>query len=358
MRPLESTEYTNENELQKLVADHPQLISGFQIDKDQSCDLMLIKREMGIANGSESSDRWSVDHLFVDRMAIPTLVEIKRSSDSRSRRQVVGQMLDYAANAVKHWPAGRLRREFENYCDTSETDPDEKIKSFARETPEQFWNNVDANLEAGRIRLIFVLDNMQPELLSIVEFLNEQMPNVHVIAIEIQQFKNGNTVTLIPRVHGNTSRAVGSKQPQRATVELDVFLDTFHAKHGEACRDAALRIIERIRENGFEPVAEVTENTMAVNFRTTVGHSELIVVRLRRDGKFVFCISALQRQPELLTQEFLDDFERRFRQIPGHRVSDAGIRGKPRIELPELIRETGTVEPVLVLLDRFLQHLQ
>ena len=48
-------------------------------------------------------ERWSVDHLLLDQDAIPTLVEVKRSSDSRIRREVVGQMLDYAANAVTYW---------------------------------------------------------------------------------------------------------------------------------------------------------------------------------------------------------------------------------------------------------------
>jgi hypothetical protein len=43
---------------------------------------------------------------FVDQDAVPTFVEVKRSSDTRLRREVVGQMLDYAANASAHWDAG------------------------------------------------------------------------------------------------------------------------------------------------------------------------------------------------------------------------------------------------------------
>src|SRR4051794_12230288 len=40
------------------------------------------------------SSRWSLDHLFVDQEGVPTLVEVKRSSDTRARREVVAQMLD------------------------------------------------------------------------------------------------------------------------------------------------------------------------------------------------------------------------------------------------------------------------
>ena len=46
---------------------------------------------------------------------MPTLVEVKRSSDGRIRREVVGQMLDYAAS-VTNWQADTLRGWFEAEC--------------------------------------------------------------------------------------------------------------------------------------------------------------------------------------------------------------------------------------------------
>ena len=38
------------------------------------------------------------------------LVECKRASDTRTRREVVAQMLDYAANGTQYWPIDRLRQ--------------------------------------------------------------------------------------------------------------------------------------------------------------------------------------------------------------------------------------------------------
>src|SRR5882762_7448372 len=72
--------------------------------------------------------RWSVDHLFVDQNGVPTLVEVKRQTDTRLRREVVGQMLDYAANAVVYWPVEQLRAEFEQSCAAIGTSPDEEIR--------------------------------------------------------------------------------------------------------------------------------------------------------------------------------------------------------------------------------------
>ena len=68
---------------------------------------------MGLAHETGGLDRWSVDHLFIDQDAVPTIVEVKRASDTRIRREVVGQMLDYAANGVVNWPAESLRARFE-----------------------------------------------------------------------------------------------------------------------------------------------------------------------------------------------------------------------------------------------------
>lgn len=39
---------------------------------------------------------WSLDHLFLDQDGVPTLAEVKSASDTRLRREVVGQMFGRA----------------------------------------------------------------------------------------------------------------------------------------------------------------------------------------------------------------------------------------------------------------------
>jgi hypothetical protein len=43
--------------------------------------------------------RWSVDHVFPDQDAVPTIVEVKRRSNTRIRREVVGRMLNMPPTA-------------------------------------------------------------------------------------------------------------------------------------------------------------------------------------------------------------------------------------------------------------------
>ncbi|HEY3545489.1 MAG TPA: hypothetical protein VGK17_05290, partial [Propionicimonas sp.] len=95
---MKEAAYDAEEVLQRLVADYPDLLAGDQMRPAAPRRWILVEREAGIEDSQGGLARWSLDHLFLDQDAIPTLVEVKRSSDTRIRREVVGQMLDYAAN--------------------------------------------------------------------------------------------------------------------------------------------------------------------------------------------------------------------------------------------------------------------
>ena len=82
--------YETEYLLQGYLADHPDLLAGDQIDSNEPRRWLLVSREMPLASEEDGAWRWSVDHLFLDQDAIPTIVEVKRSTDTRIRREVVG----------------------------------------------------------------------------------------------------------------------------------------------------------------------------------------------------------------------------------------------------------------------------
>ena len=86
--PMQEAPYDSESLLQKLLADHPDLLAGDQINAEEPRRWLLITREMAVPGEQDGAGRWSLDHLFLDQDAIPTLVEVKRSSDTRIRREV------------------------------------------------------------------------------------------------------------------------------------------------------------------------------------------------------------------------------------------------------------------------------
>jgi hypothetical protein len=105
---LREQEYDSEDLLQAWLAKYPTLLAGEQL-AGLPRRWLLVRREAGVPDQEGGGSRWSVDRLFIDQDAVPTLVEVKRSDDTRIRREVVGQMLDSAANGVVYWPAGQLR---------------------------------------------------------------------------------------------------------------------------------------------------------------------------------------------------------------------------------------------------------
>ncbi len=248
--PLNEERFSTEDELQALIAQHPELLDGEQIRPGDPRRWILISREKGIAESADASARWSVDHLIVDQDAVPTLVEVKRGSNSEIRRQVVGQMLEYAAHAANTWTADQLRQTFEESSIASGIEPDRKLSELLDEDDDtdvnQFWEKVTTNLNATRLRLLFVADEIPDELERIVMFLNAQMPNVEVLAVEIKQFKGQHSQTLVPRVIGriaDSSRSSSSRTRSRLSREsfLTDFPDLPTRTVAERLLDAAQR---------------------------------------------------------------------------------------------------------------------
>jgi hypothetical protein len=144
---IEMTEQTYESEklLQTWLAQYPALLVGNQIDAKEPKRFLLIEQECGVPAREAGADRWSIDHLFIDQDAIPTIVEVKRSSDTRIRREVVGQMLDYAANATEHWRVDHMRERFAANSQRNGVDATRKLKEFLGDNvdPEDFWEKAN-----------------------------------------------------------------------------------------------------------------------------------------------------------------------------------------------------------------------
>lgn len=212
LNALAETEYPKEDILQQVLEDYPTLIAGFATAGGTG-RLLLIRREMAVP-GSEGPSGLSLDHLFVDEVGVPVLVEVKRSADTRIRREVVAQMLDYAANGSAHWPVEQLRAAVAVQAAKGNTDELQLLQEcLGVSDADAFWLQVEDNLRAGRIRCIFLADRLPAGLVRIIEYLNEQMRDTEVLGVELPQFTGVNidSVVYVPRVVGRTSSAVAVK---------------------------------------------------------------------------------------------------------------------------------------------------
>ncbi len=216
LKRMQRTPPVREVDFQAMIEAHPELLGGALIAPEDPCRWLLIKREMAVPDTDTGQNRWSLDHLFVDHTGRPTLVEIKRAADTRIRREVVGQMFDYAANAQIHWDSATIRRAAAHTHggdDELEEALAELIGSRESEDIEAFWRQVQENIEEGHMRLLFVCDQLPSPLRRIIEYLNEQLENVEVLGVEITHYvpTSPDFTVLVPRLIGQTERLKAKK---------------------------------------------------------------------------------------------------------------------------------------------------
>ena len=338
LQPMTEQPYETEDVLQQLLERYPELLADDQIDSAAPRRLVLISREMGVPGEEEGYDRWSLDHLFIDQDGVPTLVEVKRGTDTRIRREVVGQMLDYAANAVVYWPAEKLRAKFEANCTSKGNDPGRIIQGLLNLPSDDaaaidaFWNTVKTNLQAGRIRMVFLADKVPIELQRIVEFLNSQMDPAEVLAIELRQFVGNNFKTMVPRVFGSTATANARKGVgPRETRQWDEasFFQELAAKGSSAAVDAARAILNwsstkassiwwgQGKELGsFVPVFEY-------------GDKEAYFFAVWTNGNVEIYFQHLQRRPPFDREENRLELMRRLNLINGFNLTQELLARRP-----------------------------
>lgn len=194
VRPLEEG-YASEAELQEFLREHPDLMPLEEIDLNAP-SLLCIGWEVGLASGAE-------DLLYIDRNALLTVVETKLRKNPEARREVVGQILEYAAQMAT-WSSADVERQAERFF-ASSVCPDQyrgctlerALQLFVESSEgppelsyEYFVGQVQANIEGGRFRLIIAIDEPPEPLLRTVEFVNRFGQRFDMYLIQLKRFRD------------------------------------------------------------------------------------------------------------------------------------------------------------------------
>ena len=354
--PMTEAPYDSEDVLQGLLARFPDLLAGDQLAGGEARRWVLVDRESRVPDEEGGVGRWSLDHLFLDQDAVPTLVEVKRSSDTRIRREVVGQLIDYAANAVVYWPFEALRGAFESRLEREGLDADTELVAVLRPDVDvdEYWDQAAANLKAGRIRLVFVADQIPRELRRVVEFLNEQMA-AEVIAIEVKQYVGPEGLrTLVPRVIGQTAAAETRKGPrEKRQWDEASFLAELEAKRGPTEAEVGRELIEWARVN----LPRFTWGTGMVEgmFGPVLDHAgrDYWPFLLRTNGSAEIQLRSLMLRPPFDDVRMRREFLRQLNQIPGVSMPEDAITRRPRIRLALLAARPEALDCFMGVLDWF-----
>jgi hypothetical protein len=270
-------------------------------------------------------------------------------------------MLDYAANGSAYWSLAQIVASFERRCERESVDPGIELAEFLGGDDgdaEVFWQGVKTNLQAGRVRLVFVADEIPSELRRIIEFLNKQMDPAEVLGLEVHQYiGQGNTV-FVPRVVGFTAEAEGGKTPgPRKTWDRASFLAALEARRNSDEALAAARILDWCVERGLEVNYGTGPERGSANPRlVTNGAAYNLMAIWNWAGEIDIKFSSMH-QPPFNTLERRRQFADQLEAVPGSRkLSDDELNKWPALRIGRLV-EAGGIDYFLEAWDWYLEQI-
>jgi hypothetical protein len=253
-------------ELQRILELNPDLIPGDQIRPEDPRHWLIIKREMPVPDPSTGGNRWSIDLFFTDQDAMPTFIECKRYEDTRARREVIGQMLEYAANGHYYWEKDEIRAFAEQHAANNGLDIDDEIRRLQPEqqqSTDDYFQRIQDNLREGIVRLVFFMEEAPQELKSLVDFLNRQMERSEVLLVEGRQYEYKGMKIISPVLFGYTEEARRIKRAVTvtSTQKRQWDKDSFFNDARERLSDYELTAVKRLFDKSQQLNCEITWGT-------------------------------------------------------------------------------------------------
>jgi len=253
------TGFALESELQGLLYDHPHLLPGVG--------------EPAVACREFQSGVGPADVLVLHGDGELVITECKLASNPQIRREIVGQVIDYASR-IWRMPMATFEAQW-----TQRTG----ISPFAEfgEQAAAVRERLATNLDDGRFTIVLAVDGINDDLRRMVEYLNSATrPEVQVLAFEVAHVRDGDVEILLPRVYGAElanakARSSSTAQPSWTTEQYLGWL----SENDPELRDPMERLIQAATSAGWQ-VYNGTATSPSVILGCSVGGSPLWPVSL------------------------------------------------------------------------------
>jgi len=211
---LPSEGYSGEAHLQEILFRDPDIVPVEDISSDTELSpIKLMLKEVGLPGSG------ATDLVGIDKNGNIYIIETKLARNPEVRRQVIGQILEYAAFLHEKgldWLDDVVKKQkkvsISEYFDKL-NDPDWDKESFEQ--------NLRDNLNSGTFKLFIAVDEMNPDLQRIINYM-ENVLSMEIYALELRYFKDKDGMEiLVPNVHG------GKKKPPKPlpTWDWDRFVE-------------------------------------------------------------------------------------------------------------------------------------
>jgi hypothetical protein len=153
-RVLLNSKTFQEDWLQNILENSPNLLPTSEIDQIFS-PLVFVAREVNVKSGF-------IDNLYISSKGYLVVVETKLWRNPESRREVVGQIIDYAKD-LKEWSYEDLNELYKEYNNTTSSLFEKMIKLNYQKVEDEsiFIDIVEKNIKNARFLLMIVGDGIR-----------------------------------------------------------------------------------------------------------------------------------------------------------------------------------------------------
>jgi len=199
--------------LQKLIFDHPELLPAGEVEPVFR-PLISIGREI-------PTDAGPIDNLFISPQGYLTIVETKLWRNPEARREVVGQIVDYAKEVSK-WSFDDLDKKVKKYFQGGEKenlgviDHIRQYEDFEEEEENELIDAITKNMKLGHFLLLIVGDGIRESVEDMAEYL-AKTPQLHftlgLVELKIYEVDEGRLV--LPQL------VMKTKEVTRAVIRIE-----------------------------------------------------------------------------------------------------------------------------------------
>lgn len=265
--PLSSKTF-KESWLQELLEKSPETLPTGYVDSIFA-PLAFVAREVEVESGY-------IDNLYISAKGYIVIVETKLWRNPESKRQVVGQILDYAKDVSK-WNYEKLDSVYKEY-NKGKTLFSQMIENGFYEVEDEsyFIDVVEKNIQASRFLLMIVGDGIREDVAKMSEFLNSSVSMQFQFALcelEVYELENGKrlvvpqlttktkviTRTLVNSVTQSDTpitppeESSKPKSPKKEVIaSLEEWADNISSKNSKINPDEIISFVNDMTEIGYQ----------------------------------------------------------------------------------------------------------
>lgn len=254
--------------LQELLEKSPETLPTGYVD-NIFAPLIFVAREVEVESGY-------IDNLYISAKGYIVIVETKLWRNPESKRQVVGQILDYAKD-VSTWNYEKLDSVYKEY-NKGKTLFSQMIEKgfYEAEDESYFIDVVEKNIQTSRFLLMVVGDGIREDVEKMAEFLNSSVSMQFQFALcelEVYELKDGErlivpqlttktkviTRTLVNSVSQSETPIKLPEEPSKSKssrkeviASLEEWVENISAKNSKINPDEIISFVNDMTEIGYQ----------------------------------------------------------------------------------------------------------